>query len=234
MGHSSGICGAAVSRRPGAGVFDRGGVSGWRSVGTRPGGQYLLRPRVLGTICRAPVRAKPAPPCLAIMYPIPASMASYRSTLTAVRTGSRRSPKAPRSHWAVTGLYFYDQRAVEFAKAIKPSARGELEITDINRLYLEAGEIHVEFLSRGFAWLDTGTQASLLDAAQYVRVLEERQGLKIACPEEVAWRMGYISADELRRVAESIGEKRLRRLYSGTAERSRIRTRFPPSKGRIL
>ena len=113
-------------------------------------------------------------------------------------------PKVPTSHWAVTGLYFYDQRAVEFAKAIKPSPRGELEITDINRLYLEAGDIHVELLSRGFAWLDTGTHASLLDAAQYVRVLEERQGLKIACSEEVAWRMGYISVEELRRAAEPL------------------------------
>lgn len=113
-------------------------------------------------------------------------------------------PKAPKSHWAVTGLYFYDQRAVEFAKTIKPSPRGELEITDINRLYLEAGDIHVEMLSRGFAWLDTGTHGSLLDAAQYVRVLEERQGLKIACPEEVAWRMGFISADELRKAAEPL------------------------------
>src|SRR6185503_2929449 len=113
-------------------------------------------------------------------------------------------PKNPKSHWAVTGLYFYDQRVVEFAKSLKPSARGELEITDINRLYLEAGDIDVEFMSRGFAWLDTGTHGSLIDAALYVRVLEERQGLKIACPEEVAWRMGYISETELRRAAEPL------------------------------
>ena len=113
-------------------------------------------------------------------------------------------PTKPRSHWAVTGLYFYDQRAVEFAKAIRPSARGELEITDINRLYLEAENMQVELMSRGFAWLDTGTHGSLMDAALYVRVLEERQGLKIACPEEVAWRMGYISAEELRRTAEPL------------------------------
>jgi len=113
-------------------------------------------------------------------------------------------PKQPRSNWAVTGLYFYDQRVVEFAKSLKPSARGELEITDINRLYLEAGDIEVEFMSRGFAWLDTGTHGSLIDAALYVRVLEERQGLKIACPEEVAWRMGYITEAELRRAAEPL------------------------------
>ena len=113
-------------------------------------------------------------------------------------------PTHPKSNWAVTGLYFYDRRAVEFAKAIRPSARGELEITDINRLYLEAGDIHVELMSRGFAWLDTGTHGSLIDASLYVRVLEERQGLKIACPEEVAWRMGYISSDALRRTAEHL------------------------------
>ena len=113
-------------------------------------------------------------------------------------------PKNPKSHWAVTGLYFYDQRVVDFAKSLKPSARGELEITDVNRLYLEASDIDVEFMSRGFAWLDTGTHGSLIDAALYVRVLEERQGLKIACPEEVAWRMGYISETELRRAAEPL------------------------------
>ena len=113
-------------------------------------------------------------------------------------------PTKPKSHWAVTGLYFYDHRVTEFAKAIRPSARGELEITDINRLYLEADDMHVESMSRGFAWLDTGTHGSLMDAALYVRVLEERQGLKIACPEEVAWRMGYISEEELRQIAEPL------------------------------
>ena len=113
-------------------------------------------------------------------------------------------PAHPKSNWAVTGLYFYDNRAVGFAKAIRPSARGELEITDINRLYLEAGDIGVELMGRGFAWLDTGTHGSLIDAALYVRVLEERQGLKIACPEEVAWRKGYISSEELRQIAEPL------------------------------
>jgi glucose-1-phosphate thymidylyltransferase len=113
-------------------------------------------------------------------------------------------PSQPKSHWAVTGLYFYDHRVVDFAKAIQPSARGELEITDINRLYLEAGDMDVELMGRGFAWLDTGTHGSLIEAALYVRVLEERQGLKIACPEEVAWRMGYISAEDLRRTAEPL------------------------------
>ena len=110
-------------------------------------------------------------------------------------------PAAPRSHYAVTGLYFYDNRAVEYAHAIKPSPRGELEITDLNRMYLEAGQLNVEIMGRGYAWLDTGTHASLLDAALYVRVTEERQGLKICCPEEIAWRKGFIDDDALARIA---------------------------------
>ena len=113
-------------------------------------------------------------------------------------------PAAPRSHYAVTGLYFYDSRAVEFAREIQPSARGELEITDLNRMYLERGELNVELMGRGYAWLDTGTHASLIDAANYVRITEERQGLKMCCPEELAWRMGFIDTAQLERVAEPL------------------------------
>jgi glucose-1-phosphate thymidylyltransferase len=106
-------------------------------------------------------------------------------------------PSRPRSHYAVTGLYFYDNDVIDVARSIRPSERGELEITDVNRAYLARGDLRVEVMSRGTAWLDTGTHNSLLDAANFIRVVEERQGLKIACPEEVAYRMGYITAEEL-------------------------------------
>src|SRR3546814_708984 len=113
-------------------------------------------------------------------------------------------PEKPRSNYAVTGLYFYDGDAAAHAAALTPSARGELEITDLNRRYLEAGNLHVELMGRGFAWLDTGTHASLLDAATYVRIVEERQGLKIACPEEIAYRQGFIDTAQLQRIAEPL------------------------------
>ena len=113
-------------------------------------------------------------------------------------------PKNPKSNFAVTGLYFYDRRVCEMASSLKPSARGELEITDLNRLYLERGLLEVELLGRGYAWFDTGTQESLLGAANFVEQVELRQGLKIACPEEVAYLLGMIGADDVRREAERL------------------------------
>ena len=113
-------------------------------------------------------------------------------------------PEHPKSNYAVTGLYFYDERAVQFARDLKPSPRGELEITDLNRIYLERDELSVEIMGRGYAWLDTGTHGSLIDAALYVRVTEERQGLKICCPEEIAWRSGFIDDAQLERIASPL------------------------------
>ncbi|NLR69425.1 glucose-1-phosphate thymidylyltransferase RfbA [Novosphingobium sp. ERN07] len=113
-------------------------------------------------------------------------------------------PVQPKSNYAVTGLYFYDETVVDRARDLKPSPRGELEITDLNRLYMDEGQLSVEIMGRGYAWLDTGTHGSLLDAATYVRITEERQGLKICCPEEIAWRQGFISDAELENIAQPL------------------------------
>ncbi|WP_462256132.1 glucose-1-phosphate thymidylyltransferase RfbA [Megamonas funiformis] len=113
-------------------------------------------------------------------------------------------PQQPKSNFAVTGLYFYDKNVVEYAKSIKPSARGELEITDLNKIYLEQKSLRVETLGRGYAWLDTGTHESLLQAASFVETVQDRQGLKIACPEEIAFNLGYIDKDQLRKLAEPL------------------------------
>ncbi len=134
--------------------------------------------------------------------------------------GLEEKPVRPRSSWAVTGLYFYDNRVVDIAARLRPSGRGELEITDVNLAYLRAGDLHVEKLGRGIAWLDTGTHEALLQASTFIQTIEERQGLMVACVEEIAYKMGYISADDLRRIAEPMrknlyGQYLFRLLESG-------------------
>jgi glucose-1-phosphate thymidylyltransferase len=133
-------------------------------------------------------------------------------------------PKQPKSNYAVTGLYFYDAEVVALAKQVRPSARGELEITDLNRLYLERGTLTVERMGRGYAWFDTGTHDSLLQAGEFVRTVEERQGLKISCPEEIAWRKGFIDAAQVRKLAEPMAKngygQYLLRMIEGEATSS--------------
>jgi glucose-1-phosphate thymidylyltransferase len=132
--------------------------------------------------------------------------------------GLEEKPAAPKSSYAVTGLYYYDSDVVELARSLKPSPRGELEITDLNRLYLKRGTLKVELMGRGYAWLDTGTHDSLLEASQFIATLEHRQGFKVACPEEVAWRMGWVSDEDLLKLAEPMAKsgygKYLSRLVS--------------------
>ncbi len=132
-------------------------------------------------------------------------------------------PETPRSNYAVTGLYFYDNQVVDIARNIKPSARGELEITDVNRVYLDKGQLNVELLKRGTAWLDTGTHDSLIDAGIFIRVVEERQGLKVCCPEEIAWRMQYIDTEQLRRLGEPLKKNGYGQYLLALAEQGRGR-----------
>jgi glucose-1-phosphate thymidylyltransferase len=132
--------------------------------------------------------------------------------------GVVEKPTAPRSHWAVTGLYFYDERVTQFARQLRPSARGELEITDVNRMYLDDGSLHVERLGRGCAWLDAGVPESLLQAANFVQTIQARQGMLVGCPEEVAYRMGFIDAAQLRVQARKLAKTELGRILLELAD----------------
>jgi glucose-1-phosphate thymidylyltransferase len=132
-------------------------------------------------------------------------------------------PRHPKSRYAVTGLYFYDNQVLDIAASLTPSARGELEITDVNRMYLAQGELEVEVLGRGMAWLDTGTHESLLEAAQYIETIERRQGLKIACPEEIAYRLGYIDAAALEKLGEAMAKNAYGRYLLGLLREPLVR-----------
>ena len=192
--------------RPRAGVHHRPRLRRPRRLRAGARRQHLLRPRPAGAARarrRAHARARRSSPTRS---PIPSATASPSSTRRAAWSASRKSRAQPKSRYAVTGLYFYDNRVLDIAAGLAPSARGELEITDVNRAYLERGELACEVMGRGMAWLDTGTHESLLEAAQFIETIERRQGLKIACPEEIAYRLGYIDAAQLERLGRAMAK----------------------------
>ena len=207
MGHSAAIRGAGKARGPCPGVSDRGESIGDDGCALVLGDNIFHGHDFSKSLQRAVGRGGGA---TVFAYPVhdPERYGVVEFDKEFRALSLEEKPARPKSRYAVTGLYFYDNQVVDIARRIKPSARGELEITDVNIAYLQQGELNVEIMGRGMAWLDTGTHDSLLDAAQFIQTLECRQGLKVSCPEEIAWRGGWISDGQLRKLAEPLAKNR--------------------------